>query len=96
MEDNKILEWTLLILLPVIMFFLSFTIGRYPIAPIDVIKTILSPIIPSLTVSPSVSTIVFQIRLPRIIAAMLVGASLSIAGAAFQGILKTPLYHLPF
>jgi ABC-type Fe3+-siderophore transport system permease subunit len=27
---------------------------------------------------------------------MLVGASLSIAGAAFQGILKTPLYHLPF
>lgn len=86
MEDNKILEWTLLILLPVIMFFLSFAIGRYPIAPIDVIKTILSPIIPSLTVSPSVSTIVFQIRLPRIIAAMLVGASLSIAGAAFQGI----------
>ena len=91
MEDNKILEWTLLILLPVIMFFLSFAIGRYPIAPIDVIKTILSPIIPSLAVSPSVSTIVFQIRLPRIIAAMLVGASLSIAGAAFQGIFKNPL-----
>ena len=66
-------------------------VGRYPITPINVIKTILSPLIPSLTVSPTVSSIVFDVRLPRIIAAILVGAGLSIAGATFQGLFKNPL-----
>ncbi|WP_240377697.1 FecCD family ABC transporter permease [Bacillus piscicola] len=36
-------------------------------------------------------TIVLQVRLPRVLLAALVGASLSIAGAAFQGLLKNPL-----
>jgi iron complex transport system permease protein len=36
-------------------------------------------------------TILFQIRLPRIIAAVIVGAALSMAGAAYQGLFKNPL-----
>ncbi|KXS45464.1 MAG: iron complex transport system permease protein [Methanohalophilus sp. T328-1] len=36
-------------------------------------------------------TVIFQIRLPRIIAAMLVGAGLSISGASFQGLFRNPL-----
>ncbi|MGP4106751.1 FecCD family ABC transporter permease [Virgibacillus sp. L01] len=35
--------------------------------------------------------IVFEIRLPRVFLAGLVGASLAIAGAAFQGLLRNPL-----
>lgn len=35
--------------------------------------------------------IVMSIRMPRVLLAMLVGFSLSIAGAAFQGLLKNPL-----
>ncbi|KUP08129.1 corrinoid ABC transporter permease [Bacillus coahuilensis m2-6] len=42
--------------------------------------------IPSSTIS-----IVTNIRLPRVILAALVGASLAIAGAAFQGLLQNPL-----
>ncbi|MCF0226255.1 MAG: iron ABC transporter permease [Methanobrevibacter sp.] len=91
LRNNEYVSIFLLILLPIILFFVSFMIGRYPIAPIDVIKTILSPIFPQLTVSNTVSTIVFEIRLPRIIAAILVGACLAMAGAAFQGIFKNPL-----
>ena len=91
LKNNEYVSIFLLILLPIILFFVSFMIGRYPIAPIDVIKTILSPIFPQLTVSNTVSTIVFEIRLPRIIAAILVGACLAMAGAAFQGIFKNPL-----
>lgn len=83
--------YLLLIALPIFLFFVSFMLGRYPVAPIDVIKTILSPIFPSLAVSPELNSIVFTIRLPRIIAALLVGAALSIAGASFQGIFKNPL-----
>ncbi len=36
-------------------------------------------------------TIVFSVRLPRIILAALVGAALSTAGAVFQGLLRNPL-----
>ena len=35
--------------------------------------------------------ILWQIRLPRVLLAAIVGASLAIAGAAFQGLLKNPL-----
>lgn len=37
------------------------------------------------------TTILWNIRMPRVILAGLVGASLAIAGAAFQGLLKNPL-----
>ncbi len=41
--------------------------------------------------SPGAETIVMDIRLPRVLAAMAVGASLAMAGAAFQGLLRNPL-----
>ncbi|MEE1133756.1 iron ABC transporter permease [uncultured Methanobrevibacter sp.] len=88
---DRIVIYALLIALPVFLFFISFMMGRYPVAPVDVIKTILSPFIPSLAVSPQVTSIVFNIRLPRIIAALVVGASLAVAGASFQGIFQNPL-----
>ena len=82
---------TILILLPIILFFTSFLIGRYPLTPVEVIMTILAKIFPSLQVSAIASTVVWDIRLPRILAAVLVGAALSVAGAAFQGTFKNPL-----
>ena len=88
---DKWVIYLLLIALPIFLFFLSFMLGRYPVAPIDVVKSILSPIFPQLAVSAELNSIVFTIRLPRIIAALLVGAALSIAGASFQGIFKNPL-----
>jgi len=41
--------------------------------------------------SPSEKTIIFSIRLPRVIFAGLVGASLSAAGVIFQALLRNPL-----
>lgn len=41
--------------------------------------------------NPSAYTILWNIRMPRVFLAGLVGASLAIAGAAFQGLLKNPL-----
>lgn len=40
---------------------------------------------------PTAYSILWNIRMPRVILAALVGASLAIAGAAFQGLLKNPL-----
>lgn len=90
-ENKEILGIVLLVFLPIILFFASFLIGRYPIDPVDVIKTLLCPIFPHLEVSPTITTIVFEIRLPRIIGALVVGAALAMAGSAFQGIFKNPL-----
>lgn len=42
-------------------------------------------------VEPMLINIVWNIRLPRVLLAMFVGASLALAGAAFQGFLKNPL-----
>lgn len=39
----------------------------------------------------SAETIVFELRLPRVLTAMVVGAALSLAGAAYQGLLRNPL-----
>jgi iron complex transport system permease protein len=39
----------------------------------------------------SAETIVFELRLPRVLMAMTVGVGLSLAGATFQGLLRNPL-----
>lgn len=90
-ETNEIVNIVLLVFLPIVLFFGSFLMGRYPISPIDVVSTILCPVFPQLEVSSTITTIVFEIRLPRIIAALVVGACLAMAGAAFQSIFKNPL-----
>jgi len=82
----------ILVLLPIVLFFISFVLGRYPISPSKVIWVLASKILPLEHTWPAVlDTVIFQIRLPRIMAAMLVGAGLSISGASFQGLFRNPL-----
>src|ERR1019366_7821754 len=40
---------------------------------------------------PSDEAIIFQIRLPRVLAAALVGTALAVAGVLFQGLFRNPL-----
>ena len=62
--------------------------------PITDIVSILSVKIlhlPAEQIDPMYTSIVWSIRVPRVLLAGLVGASLAIAGAAFQGLLRNPL-----
>lgn len=43
------------------------------------------------TISPGTETIVWEIRLPRVLLAFGVGGALALSGAAFQGLLRNPL-----
>ena len=43
------------------------------------------------TIAPATDTIVWDLRLPRVLTAMTVGAGLAVAGATFQGLLRNPL-----
>ena len=75
-----------------VLFILSFALGRYPISPADVVKVLASHIIELQPTWPDIlDTVIIQIRLPRILAAMLVGASLALAGTSFQGLFRNPL-----
>ena len=74
------------------LFIFSFAIGRYPVSPVDVIKTLWAAIFNlDIILPPNVENVVINLRLPRIVAAMLVGASLSVAGTSFQGLFRNPL-----
>lgn len=79
-------------ILLIIAFFISFGIGRYPVAIDQLLKVLSSKIFPIEKNWPdTIDTIVFQVRLPRIIGGILVGASLSLSGAVYQGMFKNPL-----
>lgn len=62
-------------------------VGEYPIAPLEVIKTVLH--LP--TGSEDYSFIVNTLRLPRMLVAALVGLGLGISGAIMQGLTRNPL-----
>ena len=85
----------LLLFLLFVAAFISLTLGRYPItwAEIyDFLTAVLSG--QGLTGHRKLyilKNIFIDIRLPRIVAAMLVGASLSVSGAAFQSMFINPL-----
>lgn len=81
-----------LIILPVAAIILSFTVGRYAITLSELWSTLYTHFGTGYLDSDSnLDTVIFNIRLPRIIAALLVGAALSTAGAAYQGMFKNPL-----
>lgn len=79
-------------ILPIAMVLLSLSIGRYGMDLGTQIKILLSTVFPiEPTWTQMEETVVLQIRLPRILLALLIGAGLSIAGASFQGMFGNPL-----
>ncbi len=82
----------ILISLPLILFLISLFWGRYPISPLTVIQVLASTALPIEQTWPdTVETVIFQIRLPRTLLAMAIGAGLAISGASFQGMFRNPL-----
>ena len=74
------------------LFMLSFVLGRYDVPLGQVSRILLSRVIPlEQTWTASMQAVVLGIRLPRILLAMLVGACLSLAGAAYQSVFKNPM-----
>ena len=81
-----------LILIVVLIVLASLCIGRYGIPVIDAIKILLSKIFPIHgTWDQTMENVIFNLRLPRVISAILVGGALSLSGASYQGMFKNPL-----
>lgn len=92
MKNNNKVIILILILIFFIVFISSFALGRYFVSPSDVIKIILSHFIHmEKTWSNQSETVVMNIRLPRILAGVLVGTSLSTAGCVYQALFRNPM-----
>src|SRR5262249_62349375 len=82
---------TLLVVL-IVLLLAACTIGSEHIALSDVARTVGAKLFGSQNeVSRENSIIILAIRLPRVLLAIVVGAALSSAGAAYQALLRNPL-----
>ncbi len=81
------------LLLPLALIVISLLLGLYQIRLETVVKALLSLVVPQAAegISSTELTLILRIRLPRVLAAALIGAALASTGAAFQGIFKNPL-----
>ncbi|MBQ6453029.1 MAG: iron ABC transporter permease, partial [Coriobacteriales bacterium] len=81
-----------LAILMVVLVCVSLMLGRYPIEPVDAFKMLINRIIPlEQTWGAQAEVLFFNVRFPRILMALMVGACLAAAGAAFQGTFQNPL-----
>ncbi len=80
-----------LIIIPVITVIVVIAIGRMSISPIEAIKTILNHFGGNFDISKEAEKVIWTIRFPRILLALLVGAGLSVAGCSFQSLFSNPL-----
>jgi iron complex transport system permease protein len=73
---------------------LGVAVGSVAIHPVDTIAVVLERVL-GLDVgrawTAATETIVWDLRVPRVLTTMVVGAGLAIAGATFQGLLRNPL-----
>jgi iron complex transport system permease protein len=78
---------------PFVLGVVALTLGFYQIGVLDVMRSLLSPLVPELAsdVPEIARRLVLDVRLPRVLAALLIGAGLAVTGVVFQGIFTNPL-----
>ena len=80
----------LLLIVLVASALISLRIGRYALS-LEQILQILTAKLTALPIDSIHQQVIFQVRLPRILSALCVGAGLALSGAALQGIFRNPL-----
>jgi len=84
---NRKVRWILIgLLLAVIFFIFAISVGAVAIPPLDVVQSLLG--ISSLE---KWDRIIWNVRLPQALAAVIAGVGLAIAGVAMQSILRNPI-----
>ncbi|WP_368869093.1 iron chelate uptake ABC transporter family permease subunit, partial [Proteus mirabilis] len=81
---------TLLLLLFSVVVVIAITSGKYSLT-VNELWTVVSSKLTEHIEESRTATVFWQIRLPRVLAAILIGGGLAIAGAAYQGMFRNPL-----
>lgn len=82
------------IIIALIILVLAVGVGSVYIEPLDIITIIYSKIFNkpiTIDISPNLVSIIWDIRLPRVLVAFLVGGALAVSGSVMQSVLKNPL-----
>ncbi len=79
------------IALLLLVLVVAFGTGKYPITPGELLRAIAARAGMGDAPSDTAQTVLWNIRLPRIAAGLMVGAMLGAAGAAYQGMFRNPL-----
>jgi iron complex transport system permease protein len=67
-------------------------VGRFPVSPGEVWRALWSAVTGGESgLARNVESVILQVRAPRLVAALAVGAALAAAGAAYQNLFKNPL-----
>lgn len=90
--DERKGKMLIFIVLFILSILISFQIGRYPVSPVELVRILISRIIPIEESWPSqAETVVFNIRLPRIALSSVIGASLALSGLLLQQVFRNPM-----
>lgn len=90
--DERKGKMLIFIVLFILSILISFQIGRYPVSPVELVRILISRIIPIEESWPSqAETVVFNIRLPRIVLSSVIGASLALSGLLLQQVFRNPM-----
>lgn len=84
----------ILIIICIIVIIVGIGIGSVSIAPSDTVNILLHKILGrdlSPDIDPSLLSIVWSLRVPRVLMAFIVGAALAVSGSVMQSVLKNPL-----
>lgn len=90
---RKRLTWALLWVLLISSLLAGLLAGKYPMSLAEAWGALHSGLWPGSTqhVDPTMSTVIWTLRVPRMAAALLVGSTLAAAGAAYQSMFRNPL-----
>lgn len=85
--------WLLLVLLAawVLASLVALGLGAVPVSPAEVWTVLATFGHPADPAQAGLATIIWQVRLPRVLLGGLAGLGLSVAGVAWQGVLRNPL-----
>ena len=79
-----------LVLFLVALIFIALCAGRFSANPVDVLNAFITKLHKT-PGNQAMENVVFLIRIPRIAAAILIGAALSVSGAVYQSTFRNPL-----
>ena len=81
----------------VLLIMICLCVGKYSISPIECIRILTGKLLHlSTDWDPMDEKLLIGVRLPRILATVIVGAALALSGAVYQGIFKNPLVSPDF
>ena len=80
-----------LLILPPLTALAALCVGRIPLAPVEVLRSIAAHLGAGYELNANTEQVLWSMRFPRILLALLTGAGLAVSGCAFQSLFSNPL-----